>query len=161
LSESSIDWFAKKKSWQEVCAEHLYGILVASSSPDLALEKLGVPEAMRPRYEEKIGIQRECMCYAAIIVTCDDQLSPIVGAFGRSLAAKLATRGTKIDADHLAEIVTADVKRMIFHPSRWGKAWLTEFSEDRKDTYMGVLFADHCISQFNTFRHAIEAIIGK
>ena len=161
MSEWSTEWFGKKMSWQEACAEHLYGILVASGSPDLAPEKLGVPEAMRLRYEEKVDIQRECMCFAAIIATCDDRLSPVVGAFGRSLASKLAARGTKIDADHLAEVVTADVERMISHPLRWARLWLAEFGEDRKDSDVGVLFADHCIRQFNAFRQTIAATIGE
>jgi mannose-1-phosphate guanylyltransferase len=99
------------------------------------------------------------MCFAATIAMCDERLSPVIGAFGRLLVSKFAARGSKIEADHLAKIVTADVERMTTDSFLWAQRWLAEFREGRKDSYMVVLFADHCIKQFDSFRHVVEATI--
>jgi hypothetical protein len=72
------------------------------------------------------------------------------------LVAKLSSRGLQINVDELAEAAPAEVERMIADPFKWAQRWLAEFRDDPNDNYMVVLFADHCLKQFQAFKHSIE-----
>ena len=154
-----MGWFSKKPSWEETYAGNLYqAFAIDDDLGDMTPEKLRIPTAAVQRYHDKALIQRECMCFVALM-TCakpESNLQPVMMAFSRLLSEKLAARGLPVDIDALADAATGDVEAMFRDPFVWSQLWLAEFRNDPEDNYMVVMFADHCQRQFNAYKHAIE-----
>jgi hypothetical protein len=154
-------WFSKKPSWETVYAERIYESLAASDDlGEITPEKLRVPTAAYRQYRDKALLQREAMCFVALMVSADKDkapnLLPVLREFSRVLEAKLTARGLQADIDKLADSAAVDVAEMTGDPFAWAQRWLAEFRNDPNDNYMVALFADHCLKQYSAFKHAIE-----
>jgi hypothetical protein len=152
-------WFKKKLPWQDEYAYNLYNGLVADDHlGEMTPAKLRVPIASYARYHEKALLNRELMCFTALMGSAHSttELPPVMMAFGRLLVAKLAARGVQISLDDLAEAAPIEVERMMKEPFAWAQGWLAEFRDDPNDNFMVALFADHSLKQFQAFKHAIE-----
>jgi hypothetical protein len=154
-----MGWFSKKPSWEDAYAERIYEALAASDHlGEMTPERLRVPTAAVQRYFEKTLLQRELMCFVALMSSAgpDTNLRPVMVAFSKLLSRKLSARGLQVDIDQLAEESVQDVEELFQHPFAWSQNWLAEFRNDPEDNYMVVMFADHCQRQFNALKHAIE-----
>jgi hypothetical protein len=121
-------------------------------------EKLRIPTAALQRYAKKALIQREAMCFVALMSAArpETNLSPVMMAFSRLLVNNMAKRGIELDIDKFADASTEDVGKMFAEPFNWSQSWLAEFRNDPNDNYMVVMFADHCQRLFNAYKHGIE-----
>jgi hypothetical protein len=154
-----MGWFSKKKSWEVVYAENLYDGLVATDDLDMTPEKLRAPMAAYAQYREKALVQREAMCFTALMLAAgqDSGLASVLREFGRLLVEKLASRGVNVNVERVVEITTQEVHDMTAQPFSWAKGWLAEFRNDPNADYMVALFADHSLKQYRAFQYAIEA----
>jgi hypothetical protein len=156
-------WFRKKPSWETAYAERIYESLAAPDDlGDITPEKLRVPTAAYQQYRDKALLQREAMCFTALILVSGDKehkgpsLLPVLREFSCILEAKLAARGLQVDIDMLADMAAVDVSEMVADPFAWAQRWLAEFRNDPNDNYMVALFANHCLKQYGAFKGAIE-----
>src|SRR5262249_47798035 len=141
-------------------AENIYNGLVAHNDfGDMTALKLGIPTAAHRSYQDKIMLQREMMCFVALMSAAEPGtlLQPVMGAFADLLVRKITARGVQINRDQLAEHALRDVEKMMSDPGSWAQDWLAEFRDDPNDNYMVALFADHCSRLFNAFKHGIES----
>jgi hypothetical protein len=154
-----MGWFSKKPSWEETYAQNIYKAFVIDDDlGDMTPARLRIPAAAMQRYFDKATLQREAMCFVALMSSAgpETNLRPVMMAFSRLLSKNIAARGIDVDIDQFAEASTQDVEEMFAEPFEWGQGWLAEFRNDPKDNYMVVMFADHCQRQFNAFKHGIE-----
>ena len=145
-------------AWEDTYAQRIYTALPASDSlGDITPEKLRIPPAAMQRYFEKALLQRETMCFVALMSCArpDTNLQPVMMAYGRLLIRELVTRGIPADIDALADVSLTDMDRLLKEPFAWAQNWLAEFRNDPNDNYMVVMFADHCQRQFNAYKTAI------
>jgi hypothetical protein len=119
--------------------------------------KLRIPPAAVQRYLEKTLLQRETMCFVALMSCArpHTSLQRVMMAYGRLLIRELAARGIPADIDALADVSLTDVDRLLKEPFAWAQNWLAEFRNDPDDFYMVAIFADHCQRQFNAYKAAI------
>ena len=158
---SMFGWFRKKPSRHREYAENIYNGLVAYDHlGDMTPAKLRIHIASYKRYHEKALLQREMMCFTALMLAADpntgQEFQPVMMEFGRLLIAKLAERGIQITADDLVATSTADIGQMTADPFPWAQRWLAEFRTKPNENYMVAMFADHSLKQFNAFKNAIE-----
>jgi hypothetical protein len=154
-----MGWFSKTPSWEETYAQNIYkAFVVADEIGELTPEALRIPTAALERYSDKARIQREAMCFVALMSSAgpETNLRPVMMAFSKLLTKNMATRGIQVDIDQFADASVQDVGEMFAEPFKWSQGWLAEFRNDPKDNYMVVMFADHCQRQFNAYKHAIE-----
>jgi hypothetical protein len=120
--------------------------------------RLRIPTTANRAYHEKILLQREMICFAALMVAAKPgtRLQPVMLAFGDLLVRKLSARGVQVNRDQLADHATRDVSTMIADPFPWAQHWLSEFRDDPNDNYMVALFADHCVRLYGAYESAIE-----
>ena len=150
-------------AWTETYAQRLYdGLPAKNDLGDITASRLRIPTALHQKYQNKIIVQRELICFAALIsvVTPGSKLQSVVGAFGNLLVSKARRRGLQATRNQLAEYALKDVKAMFKDSFAWGQRWLAEFRADRaspKDNHMVVLFADHCCRLFHAYKHSIES----
>jgi hypothetical protein len=154
-----MGWFGKKPSWKGTYAQNIYmALVVADKLGEMTPEALRIPTAALQRYLDKALLQREAMCFVALMSSAgpETNLRSVMMAFSRLLTKNMATRGIEVDIDQFAEASTQDVEEMFAEPFKWSQGWLAEFRDDPNDNYMVVMFADHCQRQFNAYKHAIE-----
>jgi hypothetical protein len=153
-----MGWFSKTPSWEETYAQNIYTAFVAADDlGEMTPEKLRIPAAALPRYLDKALLQREAMCFVALMCASPEtNLRPVMMAFSRLLSRSMAARGIEVDIDRFVETSTEDVREMHAEPFKWSQGWLAEFRNDPNDDYMVVLFADHCQRLFNAYKHGIE-----
>jgi hypothetical protein len=155
-----MGWFSKKRPWEVTYAETLYDGLVAHNDlGDITALKLRIPTAAHRAYHNKILLQREMICFAALMVAAKPgtQLQPVMLAFGDLLVRKISARGLQMSGDQLAEHAMQDVTDILSDPSPWAQRWLAEFRDDPNDNYMVALFADHCLRLYDAYTHAVES----
>jgi hypothetical protein len=72
--------------------------------------KLRIPTAAHHAYQNKILLQREMICFVALMVVANPgtQMGPVMLAFGDFLITKLSARGLQMNRDQLADTATAD-----------------------------------------------------
>jgi hypothetical protein len=126
---------------------------------DITALRLRIPTALHPAYQNKILLQREMICFVALMAVAkpDSNLQPVMAAFGKLLVSKLGARGLQMNINQLAEYALNDVDVMINEPFDWAQRWLAEFRDDPKDNFMVVLFADHCTRLFHAYEHSIKS----
>jgi hypothetical protein len=159
-----MGWFRKTPSWEVTYAHNIYDGLVAHNDfGDMTALKLRIPTAEHHAYQSKILLQREMICFVALMVaaTPGTQLVPVMLAFGDLLVTKLSARGLQMNCDQLADAATADVAKMIADPFPWAQRWLAEFRDDPNDNYMVAMFADHCLRLHHAYKHGIEKTRSK
>jgi hypothetical protein len=124
---------------------------------DMTPQELRIPPAAIQRYFEKALLQRETMCFVALMSCAkpETDLQPVMMAYGRLLVHRLAARGIPADADALADVSLTDVDRLLKEPFAWAQNWLAKFRNDPNDNYMVAMFADHCQRQFGSYKIAI------
>ena len=149
----------QKPTWAEIYAQRLYDTLLAPNDlGDITALRLRIPTALHQAYQAKIILQREMICFVALISVAkpETKLPPVMMAFGDLLVSTLGARGLQITRDQLAEYAFNDVETMLKEPFAWAQRWLAEFRDDPKDNYMVALFADHCMRLFQAYKSAIE-----
>ena len=154
-----MGWFSKKPSWEKIYAQNIYDGLVAHNNfGDMTALKLRIPTSAHHAYQNKILLQREMICFVALMVTANPrtQLGPVMLAFGDILVAKLSARGLQMNRDQLADAARADVAEMIANPFPWAQRWLAEFRDDPQDNYMVAMFADHCLRLYSAYGQGTE-----
>jgi hypothetical protein len=154
-----MGWFSKKPSWEDAYAERIYEALVAPDDlGEMTPERLHIPTAAMQRYIDKALLQRELMCFVALMSSAGPgtNLRPVMMAFSKFLIKNMATRGIRFDVDTFAEASMQDVEEMFAEPFKWSQGWLAEFRNDPNDNYMVVMFADRCQRLFNAYKHGIE-----
>lgn len=140
-------------------AQNIYDGLVAHNDfGDITALKLRIPTASHQAYQNKILLQREIICFVALMETAhpESQLQPVMLAFGDLLVSKLNARGVQMNRDQFANGGLADVEAMIADPFSWAQRWLSEFRDDPNDNYMVGLFADHCLRLRDAYKNGIE-----
>jgi hypothetical protein len=152
--------FRRKPAWEETYAQRIYEGLVAHNDfGEITALRLRIPTALHQAYQNKIVLQREMICFVALMsaASAQSQLQPVVLAFGNLLTAKVGARGLQMNRDQLAETASTDVSEMFNAPFAWAQRWLAEFRDDPKDNYMVFLFADHCTRLFHACKGGIES----
>jgi hypothetical protein len=140
-------------------AQNIYDGLVAHNDfGDITALKLRIPTASHQTYQNKMLLQREMICFVALMETAhpESQLQSVMLAFGDLLISKLSARGVQMNRDQLANSALADVGAMIADPFPWAQRWLSEFRNDPNDNYMVALFADHCLRLHGACKNGIE-----
>jgi hypothetical protein len=153
-----MGWFSKKPSWEMTYAHNIYnGLVVHNDFGDMTALKLRIPTAAHHAYQNKILLQREMICFVALMEVANPgtQLQPVLRAFGDLLVTKVCSR-LQMNRDQLAEAALSDVEKMVNSPFPWAQRWLAEFRDDPNDNYMAAMFADHCLRLWNAYRHGIE-----
>jgi hypothetical protein len=151
--------FKKRPTWEASYAQNIYdGLVVHNDLGDITALKLRIPTALHQAYHNKILLQREMMCFVALMQSANPRthLPPVMLAFGDLLVATLSARGLQINKDQLAETALDDVQDMIAQPFPWAQRWLSEFRDDPKGNYMVALFADHFIRLHHAYKSGIE-----
>jgi hypothetical protein len=154
-----MGWFSKKPSWEDTYAQNIYqAFVVADELGDMSPGMLRIPIAALQRYLEKALLQREAMCFVALMSLAgpETNLRPVMMAFSTLLIKNMAVRGIELDVDTFAEVSMQDVEHMFAEPFKWSQGWLAEFRNDPNDNYMVVMYADHCQRLFNAYKHGIE-----
>jgi hypothetical protein len=154
-----MGWFSKKPSWEITYPHRIYDGLVAHNDfGDMTALKLRIPTAAHRAYQNKMILQREMICFVALMAAAKPgtQLPPVMVAFSDLLVTKLSARGLQMNRDQLADIAQADVAEMIADPFPWAQRWLAEFRDDPNDNYMVAMFADHCLRLFQAYNRGIE-----
>jgi hypothetical protein len=120
--------------------------------------KLRIPTAQHQAYQNKILLQREMICFVALMQAADagTKLQPVMMAYGDLVVHKVADRGLQITRDQLADAALDDVDKMFLKPFEWAQQWLSEFRDDPNDHFMVYLFADHCSKLFQAYKSAVE-----
>jgi hypothetical protein len=156
--------FQKKKlAWEEQYAQTIYDGLVAHNDfgdpaqlfgGGVTALKLRIPTALHHAYQNKMVLQRELICFAALMSVAkpESKLPPVMLAYGNLLVQKTADRGLQMTRDQLAQAALDDVEVMIADPYKWAQRWLSEFRDDPNDTFMVAIFADHCMRLFGPIR---------
>jgi len=155
-----MGWFKRKPPWEMTYAENIYSGLVAHNNfGDMTALRLRIPTAAHRAYQDKILLQREMLCFVALMSAANPstQLQPVMRAFGDLLVSKLSARGLQINKDQLAEHALQDFEKLSSDPYPWAQRWLAEFRDDPNDNYMVFLFADHCLRLLSAFKHGIES----
>jgi hypothetical protein len=150
----------EEASWAETYAQRLYDVLPAQNDlGDITASRLRIPTSLHQEYQKKIVLQRELICFVALISVAppESKLNPVMGAFGNLLVKRLDARGLQITAVQLAEYALKDVEAMFKEPFAWGQRWLADFRSDPKDNHMVFLFADHCCRLFQAYKQSIES----
>jgi len=63
-----MGWFSKKPSWETTYAHNIYGGLVEHNDfGDMTALKLRIPTAAHHTYQNKILLQREMICFVALM----------------------------------------------------------------------------------------------
>jgi hypothetical protein len=117
----------KKPAWDVIYAEKIYDGLVAHNDfGDINALKLRIPTTLHQAYQNKILLQREMICFVALMEVANPQsgLQPVMLAFGDLLVGKILARGLQINRDQLADAALKDVKRMFSEPFKWAQNWL-------------------------------------
>jgi hypothetical protein len=154
-----MGWFSKKPSWEVQYAQNIYDGLVAHNDfGDITALKLRIPTALHQAYQNKILLQREMICFAALMQTAnpDTQLPSVMLAFGNLLERKVAERGLQMNRDQIANASLDDAEAMLTEPYPWAQRWLSEFRDNPNDTYMVALFADHCLRLHHAYKKGLE-----
>jgi hypothetical protein len=149
----------EEEPWEETYAQRIYNALPAPNDlGDITALRLRIPTALHQAYQNKIILQREMICFVALmsVATPESKLQSVMGAFGNLLISKLDARGLQMTRDELAEYAMNDVEAMLKEPFPWAQRWLAEFRDDPKDNYMVALFADHCMRLFQAYKRAVE-----
>jgi hypothetical protein len=153
-----MGWF-NRKPWEATYAENIYSGLVAHNDfGDMTALKLRIPTAAHRAYQDKILLQREMVCFVALMAVAKPgtQLQPVMGAFGNLLISKISARGLQLNVDQLAEHALRDVEKMMSDPFPWAQSWLAEFRDNPNDNYMVALFADHWLRLYSAYQRGIE-----
>jgi hypothetical protein len=93
-------------SWAENYAQRLYDVLPAQNDlGDITALRLRIPNSLHQEYQKKIVLQRELICFVALISAAppESKLNPVMGAFANLLVRKLDARGLQITAVQLAK----------------------------------------------------------
>jgi len=154
-----MSWFSKKPPWEMNYAENIYNGLVAHNDfGDLTALMLRIPTAAHRAYQDKILLQREMICFVALMRAAKPgtQLQSVLLAFGDLLVNKISARGIQMNRDQVAEHALQDIEKMISDPLPWAQDWLIEFRGDLNDDNMVALFADHCLRLYEAYNHGIE-----
>ncbi|QHP69545.1 hypothetical protein EI171_20990 [Bradyrhizobium sp. LCT2] len=145
-------------SWEETYAQRIYDALPLSNHVgDMSPEKLRIPLAALPRFNEKALFLRETLCFVALasVANPDTNLRPVLSAYTRLLVRKVEQRGHLADADTLTDYSFKDADHLFQQPVDWAQGWLAEFRSDPGDTFMVGMFADHCLKLFSAYKTAI------
>jgi hypothetical protein len=151
--------FKRKPTWEETYAQRIYDGLVAHNEiGNITALSLRIPTTLHQAYQNKILLQRELICFFALMVAAkpETRLQPVMLAFGDLLISKLGVRGIQMNRDQLGEHAQADAASMLQSPFPWAQRWLAEFRDDPTDNFMVALFADHCVRFFNACKTGIE-----
>jgi len=154
-----MGWFTKKTPREMTYAENIYNGLVAHNDfGDMTALKLRIPTAAHRAYQDKILLQREMICFVALMEAAKPgtQLQPVILGFANLIVSKISARGLQMNRDQLAEHAMRDVEKMMSDPFSWAQHWLAEFRDDPNDDYMVALFADHCLRLYSAYKHGIE-----
>jgi len=152
-------WGKKKPSWEIQYAQNIYDGLVAHNEfGDITALSLKIPTAQHQAYQNKILLQREMICFVALMQAAHPGtvLQPVMIAYGDMVVRKAAERGLQLSRDQLAEASLSDAETMFSEPYLWGQRWLSEFRSDPEETFMVALFADHCLKLFSAYKSGIE-----
>ena len=126
-----MGWFSKKPSWEDTYAERIYEALVAPDDlGEMTPERLHIPTAAMQRYIDKALLQRELMCFVALISLAGPgtNLRPVMMAFSKLLIKNMTTRGIRFDVGTFAEASKQDVEEMFRSRSSGAKAGLRSFA---------------------------------
>jgi len=151
--------FKRKPNWEETYAQRIYdGLVVHNDFGNVTALSLRIPTALHQSYQNKILLQRELVCFFALMVAAkpETRLPPVMFAFGDLLISKLGARGIQMNRNQLTEHAQADAVSMLEDPFAWAQRWLAEFRDDPEDNFMVALFADHCTRLFNACKTGIE-----
>jgi hypothetical protein len=80
---------------------------------------------------------------------------PVLVEYKRVLEAKRKRRGLPPGPDVIDD-ASGELQIMLQDPFKWAHRWLAEFHDDPNDQTGVVLFADHCLRQYQAFQNSIE-----
>jgi hypothetical protein len=152
-------WGKKKLAWEVQYAQNIYDGLVAHNEfGDMTALSLKIPTAFHGAYQNKILLQREMLCFVALMqaATPGTVLQAVMLAYGDLAGRKASERGLQLTRDQLADAALHDAKELFNAPYKWSVGWLGEFHADPWDTDMVVPFVDHCLRLFHAYTHGIE-----
>lgn len=150
--------FKRKMPWEVQYARNIYDGLVAHNEfGDVTALSLKIPTALHHAYQNKILMQREMLCFAAImsVASPGTGLPPVMLAFCDIVLGKMAERGLQLSKDQLADTSLQDAELLLTDPGRWAKDWLSEFRSNPDDNHMVVMFAYHCTKLFHAYKNGI------
>src|SRR3954453_22820678 len=115
--------FGKKKPPLEIqYAQNLYDGLVAHNDfGDMTALSLRIPTALHHAYQNKILLQREMICFVALMQAAypGTVLHSVMPAYGELVVRKAAERGLQLSRDQLAEASIRDAEAMFAEPYFW------------------------------------------
>src|SRR3954470_14141249 len=102
-----MSWFKRKPRWEVEYANNIYDGLVAHNDfGDITAFELRVPTSSHHFYENKILLQREMICFVALMgaaAATAPRLQPVILAFGDLLISKVSARGMQMNRNQLAK----------------------------------------------------------
>ena len=152
-------WGKKKSALEVQYAQNIYDGLVAHNEfGDITALSLRIPTALHHAYQNKILLQREMICFVALMQAAPPGtlLHSVMPVYGDLVVRKAAERGLQLSSDQLAEASIEDAEAMFSEPYLWGQRWLAEFRSDPEETFMVALFANHCLKLFSAYKTGIE-----
>jgi len=152
-----MGWF-RKKPYETVYAERIYKALVDRKLGDMTPERLRLPKETNRRYREKALLYREAMSLCALLerANIDPKLLPVLREYKGVLAAKRVGRGLQANREQLIDAAVEDLSDMFTDPFKWAHRWLMEFRSDPDDMTGVVLFADHCLRQYEGAKGSLD-----
>jgi hypothetical protein len=151
--------WGKKPPLEIQYAQNLSDGLVAHNEfGDITALSLKIPTALHQAYQNKILLQREMICFVALMQAAHPGtvLHSVMPVYGELVVRKAAERGLQLSRDQLASASLQDVESMFSEPYLWGQRWLAEFRNDPEETFMVALFAEHCLKLFSAYKTGIE-----
>ena len=92
--------FKRKLSWETEYAQNIYnGLVVHNEFGDITALKLRIRTADHQAYQNKILLQREMICFVALLELSmtDTELQPVARAFGDLVVSKTIERGLQMN----------------------------------------------------------------
>ena len=84
-----MGWFSKMPSWEDTYAQNIYkAFVVADEIGEMTPEALRIPTVALERYSAKALLQREAMCFVALMSSAGPvtNLRPVMMAFSKLLS---------------------------------------------------------------------------
>lgn len=157
-------WGKNKVRMEVQYAINLYEGLVAHNEfGDMTALRLRIPTALHHAYQNKILLQREMICFVALMQAAypGTVLHSVMPVFGDIIVLKAEERGLQLSRDQLAQASLDDAESMFAEPYQWAQRWLAEFRNNPEETFMVALFADHCLKLFSAYKSGIENTASK
>src|SRR3954471_18440889 len=129
--------WSKKPRGEVQYAQNIYDGLVAHNEfGDINALSLKIPTALHHAYQNKILLQREMICFVALMQAAypGTVLHAVMPAYGDLVTQKAAERGLQLSRDQLAQASLRDVETMFSESYLWAQRWLTEFRDDPEET---------------------------